>query len=89
LSNLFPKKKNLISTKWVFTNKIGLDNKVVKRKARVVARRFKQRKSIDFDLTYSPTLNIDELKLIIALASKFKWNMIQLDKSCIFKCTFR
>jgi len=54
-----------------------------------VARRFKQRKSIDFGLIYSPTLNIDELKLIIVLASKFKWNMIQLDKSCIFKCTFR
>jgi len=44
-----------------------------------VARGFKQRKGIDFDLTYSPTLNIDGLKLIIALASKFKWNMIQLD----------
>ena len=44
-----------------------------------MARGFKQRKGIDFDLTYSPTLNIDGLKLIIALASKFKWNMIQLD----------
>jgi len=33
----------------------------------------------DFDLTYSPTLNSDSLKLIISIAAKLHWNMFQLD----------
>jgi len=44
-----------------------------------VARGFNQIHGIDYDLTYSPTLNSDSIKLIISIASKFKWTMYQLD----------
>jgi len=74
-----PKGKNLITTKWVFTNKRDAENNIIKRKARVVARGFKQKKGIDFELTYSPTLNIDALKLIISLSSSLNWDIMQLD----------
>jgi len=37
-----------------------------------VARGFRQKYGIDFELTYSPTLNINGLKFIIALAAKFQ-----------------
>lgn len=74
-----PKNKTLISTKWVFTLKRDSNNNVIKWKARLVARGFKQRYGIDFNLTYSPTLNIDALKLIIAFAAKFSWDIMQLD----------
>ena len=38
-----------------------------------------KKKEIDFDLIYSPTLNIGTLKLIRALAPKFSWPILQLD----------
>jgi len=57
-----PPNKTIISTKWVFSTKKDINNKIIKRKARLVARGFNQRRGIDYELTYSPTLNIDCLK---------------------------
>ena len=67
------------SIKWVYTIKKDGNGNFSKFKARLVARGFTQKKGIDYDLTYSPTLSIDSFKLIIALASKFHWNLMQLD----------
>jgi len=74
-----PKGQNIISTKWVFTTKTDEDNNIIKFKARLVARGFSQKEGVDFDLTYSPTLNLDCIKLILFIAAKFKWNVQQLD----------
>jgi len=71
--------KTIISTRWVFTFKTDSAGNITKFKARLVARGFNQRYGIDFYLTFSPTLNIDCLKLIFALAAKFKWFIHQLD----------
>ena len=67
------------TTKWVYTIKKDGNGNISKYKARLVARGFTQKKGIDYDLTYSPTLSIDSLKLIIALASKLNWDLMQLD----------
>ena len=67
------------SVKWVYSIKKDENGNLVKFKARLVARGFTQKKGVNYELTYSPTLSLDSLKLIIALASKFKWNLMQLD----------
>lgn len=74
-----PKGFSAITTKWVFTKKYDENNNIIGYKARLVARGFSQRYGIEFDITFSPTLNSDSLKLIICLASKYKWNIHQLD----------
>ena len=74
-----PKGTNIISTKWVFSIKRDKNNNIIKFKARLVARGFRQKFGIDFEITYSPTLNIDSLKFIISLAAKFHWDIFQLD----------
>jgi len=74
-----PKNKNIISTKWVFSLKRDSEGKISRFKARLFARGFRQKRGIDFQLTYSPTLNIDGLKFIIAIAAKLKWSIFQLD----------
>jgi len=74
-----PPNKTIISTKWVFSTKKDINNKIIKRKARLVACGFNQRRGIDYELIYSPTLNIDCLKLIFALAAKFHWFIQQLN----------
>eukprot|EP00833_Pecoramyces_ruminatium_P010877 jgi/Orpsp1_1/1184909/evm.model.c7180000091486.1 len=58
-----PKGKTIITTRW----------------EKLVARGFNQKFGIDFELTFSPTLNIDCLKLIFSLSAKFKWPIYQLD----------
>jgi len=74
-----------ISTKWIFTLKKRYSNgNITKYKVRLVAKGFTQKKGIDFELTFSPTLNIDSLKLIVSIASKFHWNIIQLDKKVAY-----
>ena len=70
-----PKNTIIISSKWVFTVKRDENNNITKYKTLLVARGYKQQKGIDYDITYSPTLNTDSIKLIIALAAKFKWNI--------------
>jgi len=74
-----PSNKTVITTRWVFTIKTDSEGKIIKFKARLVARGFNQKFGIDFYLTFSPTLNIDCLKLIFAIASKFKWYVHQMD----------
>jgi len=63
----------------VFAIKKDSNYIIVRFKARLVVRGFKQRRGINYELAYSPTLNINGLKLIIVLAGKFNWNIFQLD----------
>jgi len=74
-----PNGRKAITSKWVYAIKRDGDGNVTTFKARIVARGFDQIKGTDYDLTNSPTLYIDSLKLIIAIASKFDWNIMQLD----------
>jgi len=74
-----PDNKNLIKTKWVFAIKKDSNNKIIKYKARLVAKGYKQTYGIDYDIIYSPTLDIVCIRLIIAFAAKYKWIIYQLD----------
>ena len=74
-----PANKTIITTRWVFTIKTDSDGNIIKFKARLVARGYDQKFGFDFDLTYSPTLNVDCLKLIFSLAAKFNWYIHQID----------
>jgi len=74
-----PPGKKSVSTKWVFNIKKDGNNNITKYMVRLVARGFNQVRGFDYELTFSPTLNIDSLKLILALAAKNKWNTHQLD----------
>jgi len=53
-------------------------------KVRIVDRGFNQTKGIDYDLTYSPTLSIDSLKLLLSIASKFNWTAMKLDIKAVY-----
>jgi len=74
-----PDNHNVIATKWIFAIKRNKNNEIIKYKARLVARGDKQIHGIDYSIIYSPTLDIVCIRLILFLASKFKWNVFQLD----------
>ena len=59
-----PKGIKPLDVKWVFTIK---DNGIYK--ARLVVKDFRQIKGVDYNCTYSPTIEIDSFRLTIAIAS--------------------
>ncbi len=77
--NKLPKIEKAIKTKSIFTIKRDSNNNIIKFKARLVAKGFVQKRGIEYELTFSPILSIDNIKLIISLAAKFNWNISQLN----------
>ena len=51
----------------------------MKAKARLVAKGFKQKHGVDHLETFSPTANDASIRLIVALACKFDWELLHLD----------
>ncbi|GFT68729.1 retrovirus-related Pol polyprotein from transposon TNT 1-94 [Trichonephila clavipes] len=70
-----PAKSKLINTKWVYSLKQDDAGKNIKYKARLVATGFNQIKNIDYSESYSPVVNIESFRLLIALAAKLKLNI--------------
>ncbi|GFX93604.1 copia protein [Trichonephila clavipes] len=70
-----PAKSKLIKTKWVYSLKQDDAGKNIKYKARLVAAGFNQIKNIDYLESYSPVVNIESFRLLIALAAKLKLNV--------------
>ena len=74
-----PKNANVVSCRWVFKYKKDENGKIQKRKARLVARGFSQQYGIDYTFTFSPTLKLDSLRIIIAIAVQKNFKIIQID----------
>ncbi|GFW65571.1 retrovirus-related Pol polyprotein from transposon TNT 1-94 [Trichonephila clavipes] len=70
-----PAKSKLIKTKWAYSLKQDDAGKNIKYKARLVAAGFNQIKNIDYSKSYSPVVNIESFRLLIALAAKLKLNV--------------
>jgi len=74
-----PKNKNIITAKWVFSVKKDANDNIIKFKARLIAHGYDQIYGIDYEFTYSPTLNTDNIKLIISISSIYNWKITQLN----------
>jgi len=73
------KNRKLIKLIWIFSLKTDENNKVLKFKARLVAKGYTQKKNIDYFATYSPTLEYESLRYLIAYAARHHYDCYQLD----------
>ena len=71
-----PEDKKVIGSRWVYDKKIKNDGTLERFKARYVVKGFSQVSGVDFNLTYSPVASLISIRLLIAISSKFKWNII-------------
>jgi len=75
----FPRGKQPICCRWLFKLKFKADGSIDKYKARFVANGYSQKKGIDFEETFSPIAKLNAIRLIIALTTKNRWKIHQLD----------
>jgi hypothetical protein len=73
-----------VRNKWVFKIKQKPDGNVDKYKARLLANGYDQLGGVDFYETFSPIIKSATIRLILALAVQFHWQIKQLDVSNAF-----
>lgn len=74
-----PQNRKVIEYRWVLRTKLNADESVERRKARLVAKEFTQRRYMDFDETFAPVARPKSIRLIMALAVKKGLEVHQLD----------
>ena len=79
-----PKGKNVIGTKWIFTNKSDENGVIVRNKARLVAQGYTQVEGIDFDETFAPVARLESIRILLALACHLKFKLHQMDVKSAF-----
>jgi hypothetical protein len=79
-----PKRKDVVSSKWLYKIKHVVDGSIEKHKARFVARGFSQKEGIDYEETFSHVVRYTSIKTIISLTTKMKWKLHQMDVKTTF-----
>jgi hypothetical protein len=78
------KRKDVVSSQWLFKIKHVADGSIEKYKARFVAHGFSQKEGIDYEETFTPVARYISIRTIIALAANMKWNLHQMDANKTF-----
>nr|CAH67708.1 H0512B01.3 [Oryza sativa] len=73
-----------IGLKWVYKLKKNEVGKVVKHKARLVARGFVQQHRIDFDEMFAPVARMESIRLLLAVAAQKGWRVHHMDVKSAF-----
>ena len=73
-----------IGCKWVFKKKIDMDGKVSTYKARLVAKGYSQKYGIDYDETFSPVAMLKSIRIILAIAAYYDYEIWQMDVKTAF-----
>jgi hypothetical protein len=73
-----------IGCKWVFKKKTDMDGNVHTYKARLVAKGFRQTHGIDYDETFSPVAMIKSIRILLAIAAYYDYEIWQMDVKTAF-----
>ena len=79
-----PKNVKTLEGKWVYKNKLGDQNQILRRKARFVAKGFLQVYGRDFFDTHAPVSKMKSIKLILSLAARLDLELQQIDFDTAF-----
>ena len=73
-----------IECKWIYKEKKDMDGNVHIYKARLVAKGFRQVQGVDYDETFSPVAMLKSIRIILAIAAYFDFEIWQMDVKIAF-----
>ncbi|KAI7933088.1 hypothetical protein MJO29_017035 [Puccinia striiformis f. sp. tritici] len=76
---LVPDGKRIMGARWVFVEKKSSDGKLIKLKARYVAKGYAQIAGVEFQDTFAPTATFVSLRLLLTVAAKCNWPVYSFD----------
>lgn len=79
-----PEDKVPIKCKWVYALKRDANGKILKYKARLVARGFSQIEGIDYQETFAPVVRYTSIRFLLAIAAREDLNITQMDVETAF-----
>lgn len=79
-----PAGQKAIGLKWIFKLKRDADGRIVKHKARIVAKGYVQEHGIDFKEIYAPVTRLETVRLLLALAARNEWELHHLHVKSAF-----
>lgn len=74
-----PKNQKIVSSKWIFANKINSTGQITRRKARFVVRGFSQQEGVDFTETFAPTAKFTSFMILFTIAVRYGWSVKGFD----------
>ena len=73
-----------IGLKWVYKLKKDTQGRIVKHKARLVAKEYVQRQGIDFDEFFAPVARLETVRLLISITAHEGWKVHHMDVKSAF-----
>ncbi|KAF5804990.1 putative RNA-directed DNA polymerase [Helianthus annuus] len=79
-----PPESRAVGSKWVFKRKTDMHGNIQTYKARLVAKGFTQTQGIDYDETFSPIAMIKSIRILLAIAAYYDYEIWQMDVKTAF-----
>ncbi|GKB39404.1 retrotransposon protein, putative, ty1-copia subclass [Tanacetum coccineum] len=79
-----PSNGKIVGSKWLFKKKTDIDGNVHTYKDRLVAKSFTQNYEVDYEETFSPVANIRAIRILIAIAAFYDYEIWQMDVKTTF-----
>ncbi|GKB93105.1 retrovirus-related pol polyprotein from transposon TNT 1-94 [Tanacetum coccineum] len=79
-----PDKVMVITLKWIYKVKLDELGGILKNKARLVARGYRQEEGIDFEESFAPVARLDAIRIFLAFAAHMNMIVYQMDVKTAF-----
>ncbi|KAK1626199.1 hypothetical protein QYE76_000514 [Lolium multiflorum] len=79
-----PDSRKAVENKWIFKRKIDAHGNITVYKARLVAKGFRQIQGVDYDETFSPVAKLKSVRILLAIAAFFDYEIWQMDVKTAF-----
>ena len=73
-----------IGCKWIYKRKTDVEGNIQTYKARLVAKGYRKIQGIDYEETFSPVAMIKSIRILLALAAHFDYEIWQMDVKTAF-----
>ena len=79
-----PDGRRAVENKWIFKKKTDVGGNVTVYKAWLVAKGFRQIQGIDYDENFSPVAKLKSIRVLLAIAAYFDYEIWQMDVKTAF-----